>query len=681
MKNKIDNEKVVYLLDLAHTQSVEDTSLTVPLGIGYIAAYLNKNKEHNIIIKLFKHPEKALENILTDKPSIIGIANYGWNNQINLKIGKYIRKVLPDSLIVAGGPNIDSDKVLIYNFLNNFSFLDYVVINGGEETFSELTTWHLNKLDKTKLPENLVWLHNDTLKSTPTRKTKKCIENIPSPYLCGYLDSFLEMGMIPLLETNRGCPFKCTFCAWGMASHDLVRRFEMETVIKEIEYVGARSSSRNWIFCDANFGILARDVDIAKAIMRNNKSYGYPTSCHMWLSKNTLKRNLEIVEIMGDLIVPCMSVQSMDQDVLKNIKRDNIKLETYTEYQEKFHNLGKMTYSDMIVPLPVETLDSHIKGIEQLMGLGVDIIMNHNMRLLAGAETNSFDTRERYKFKTKYRLIHGDAGKYKTADGEYISAFEYEESLRSTNSMSEEEMFYLRKLHFLIDFSWNLDVYKPLLKLLINNDISPITLFKKIILIEDSNDINLQKIKKFWTEFTDISVNEWFDSSEDIENHFANRENFDKLLNQEYEKLNILSSVKILKNFKKEFDEQFLLIAKELLPSHHKIADDIMNVISATFPPLDDLLDLNEVHLSKDIMTKINEGSLLQNKSKNGINKIRFIESEKRKTIKSIIINSKGKTLSKILNSQSISLSDLKLSIDESFGYGREARRYFQPQN
>ncbi len=678
---KTESEKVVYLLDLAHTQSVEDTSLTVPLGIGYIAAYLNKNKEHNINIKLFKHPEKALENIITDKPSIIGIANYGWNHQLNIKIGKYIRKILPDSLIVAGGPNIDSDKVLIHKFLTEFSFLDYIIINGGEESFSELTAWHLDKLDNTELPENLVWLHNDTLKSTPTRKTKKCIENIPSPYLSGYLDSFLEMGMIPLLETNRGCPFKCTFCAWGMASHDLVRRFEMETVIKEIEYVGARSSSRNWIFCDANFGILARDVDIAKAIMKNNKTYGYPASCHMWLSKNTLKRNLEIVEIMGDLIVPCMAVQSMDKDVLKHIKRDNIKLETYTEYQEKFHNIGSITYSDMIVPLPVETLDSHINGIEHLMTLGVDIIMNHNMRLLAGAETNSLDTRNRYNFKTKYRLIHGDAGKYKTPDNEYISSFEYEESLRSTNSMSEKEVFYLRKLHFLIDFSWNLDVYKPLLKLLISNDISPITLFKRIILIEDSNDINLQKIKCFWTEFTNISVNEWFDSAEDIESHFANNENFDKLINQEYEKLNISSSVKILKDLKKEFDEQFLLITKELLPSHHNITDDIMHVISATFPSLDELLDSSEVHLSKDIITAINEGFSLSKTSENEQNAIRFIESDKRKNVKSIIVNSKGKTLSKILNSQLISLSDLKLSIDESFGYGREAKRYFQPHN
>ena len=31
--------------------------------------------------------------------------------------------------------------------------------------------------------------------------------------------------------------------------------------------------------------------------------------------------------------------------------------------------------------------------------------------------------------------------------------------------MTEGDLFYLRKLHFLVDFSWNIEVYKPLLKL------------------------------------------------------------------------------------------------------------------------------------------------------------------------------------------------------------------------
>ena len=73
------------------------------------------------------------------------------------------------------------------------------------------------------------------------------------------------------------------------------------------------------------------------------------------------------------------------------------------------------------------------------------------MGLLPGAKANSTEMRQKYDFKTKYRLIHGDSSIIHTKN-DSIKAFEYEESLRSTSTMKEEEIFYLRKLHFLVDF-------------------------------------------------------------------------------------------------------------------------------------------------------------------------------------------------------------------------------------
>ena len=35
---------------------------------------------------------------------------------------------------------------------------------------------------------------------------------IPSPYLSGRLDQFLDGKLMPVIQTNRGCPFSCTFC-------------------------------------------------------------------------------------------------------------------------------------------------------------------------------------------------------------------------------------------------------------------------------------------------------------------------------------------------------------------------------------------------------------------------------------------------------------------------------------
>ena len=119
------------------------------------------------------------------------------------------------------------------------------------------------------------------------------------------------------------------------------------------------------------------------------------------------------------------------------------------------------------MPLPGETFKSHLKGLKKLFDMGVDIIQNHNMRMLAGSEMNSSKIRKKYKFKTKYRLIHGDSGVYKTPNGNKIKSFEVEESLRSTSTMSEQDMFKLREIHFLIEFAWNTQVYLDLLKTIV----------------------------------------------------------------------------------------------------------------------------------------------------------------------------------------------------------------------
>lgn len=67
----------------------------------------------------------------------------------------------------------------------------------------------------------------------------KDLDEIPSPYLTGLFDPFCEEAIIPLIETNRSCPYRCTFCAWGIGSHKLTQ-FSNQRLFDEIEYIGKR---------------------------------------------------------------------------------------------------------------------------------------------------------------------------------------------------------------------------------------------------------------------------------------------------------------------------------------------------------------------------------------------------------------------------------------------------------
>jgi len=266
---------IIYLADLAHTFSTKSGSLMVPLNVGYIKSYVEEKSTKDLKIKIFKDPQDLLDNIDQAPPAMLGLSNYGWNENLNLKIGSHVRQKYPKTIIISGGPNLDEDTGNRINYLKEHNYIDYYLTEGGEEPFSELIDW-LDDKEK-EVPKNIIFLNkNDELVNTGRRKIDKESKHIVSPYLTGNLDRFLNAGMVPLLETNRGCPFSCGFCAWGLASHSIVSKLKLENVLSEIEYIGSRTKQNNWIICDANFGILKRDVEIAKAIKNTSDKYGYP---------------------------------------------------------------------------------------------------------------------------------------------------------------------------------------------------------------------------------------------------------------------------------------------------------------------------------------------------------------------------------------------------------------------
>jgi radical SAM superfamily enzyme YgiQ (UPF0313 family) len=671
----------IYLADLVHTYSVRDNSLLVPLNIGYIKAYAVQEHGPSVDIRLFKHPEKLLTAVYEEEPAIVGLSNYGWNEQLNLEIGRKIRNMYPDTLIVTGGPNIDTGQERRLEYLKKHDYVDLLVIDGGEEPFSGLIRW-LNDTpgDFSQLPNNFVWREGDSVFAADLNPLKKDIDNIPSPYLAGYLDEFLHAGFVPLLETNRGCPFSCTFCAWGAAAKNRVGRFDLETVLKEVAHIGEHAKGApNWIICDANFGMLPRDVKIAHAIRRVKDETGFPHKCHLWLAKNVTERNLQVADILMEMIVPVMAVQSMDDVVLKNVKRDNISKETYIEYNDKYKKLGSETFSELIVPLPGESLDTHKSSLRSLFKYGCDIIFNHNLRLLAGTEVNSDKTKDEFQFRSRYRLIHGDAGIYKCPDGTAVNAFEYENSLRETNTISEEEMFYLRKIHFLIEIAWNIRVYKPLLELARLYDVNPVDIFDGVIQYGEqadstSNGIGTQ-VAEFFTDLGDFSRTEWFDSAEDIEAYFAKPENFERLMNQSYDKLNILYTVILLREYKAAFDDAF----KQVLSSFQKIPEELIDGVAgytfALFPSLatkDRTWNPAKLEIADDTVAE-----LLRQFPHLTEDSLEFFENEQRQEMVNIV-NTRGQTLSKVLNMRgfgALALRDLKMSVKEAYDYDGQFRR------
>ena len=130
---------------------------------------------------------------------------------------------------------------------------------------------------------------------------------------------------------------------------------------------------------------------------------------------------------------------------------------------------------------------------------------------------------------------------------------------------------------------------------------------------------------------------------------------------QDFEKLHILYSVVIFRDFKKYFDEAIGLIIKSFLPQEHEFIENLSKIVSMAFPSLD--------YKEKSILIDVNEILHVENESKNKTF-LKFIEGKKRKQVLEAINCSKGKTLSKVLNTSNLSMRELQFYVDPNFGAG-----------
>ncbi len=378
---------------------------------------------------------------------IVGFSVYVWNFQLSLAIARKLKETNKNIKIVFGGPHVPDNAE---DFLRNNNYVDLAVHGEGEAVYLAL----LENFDKRywKYIPSLSYLEDGFFYSTPKAHRLKDIEVIPSPYLDGVFDKIIEknpkQSWLALWETNRGCPFRCTFCDWGSATAAKVTKFDMTRIEKEVEWF-AKNKIEFIFCCDANFGMLKRDYEIVEIVAASKKKTGYPHVLSVQSTKNGLEKNYKILKFLSDNGLNkgvSLSMQSLDVHTLEAIKRDNISNDVYHELQKRFTKDGIETYSDLIIGLPNETFLSFTKGIFQLIENGQhNRIQFGNLSILPNAEMGDVNYQKKYNMeivKTKIINIHGE----KLEHGNDV--FEYQDLVVSTSTMSRKDWIKTRA------FSW-----------------------------------------------------------------------------------------------------------------------------------------------------------------------------------------------------------------------------------
>ncbi len=531
----------ILLADLVH--DYRPNHFCTPLGVGFVGEYLSSVYGSEVDLRLFKSPTTLLEAMRAkDKPDIVGLANYSWNYEINKLIMRRAAAELPDTMIVQGGPHIRIDNDGIADHLRANPAVSYYTMFEGEYPMSNLVGTFLSKsrlIAPSKCDSELpgvAFLSDDQLVYKHHHSKKGDLEAIPSPYLSGRLDEFLASPLyLPLLETNRGCPFACTFCAWGISVLNKVRKFDQERICQEIDYVARRSKATHWYFTDANFGMFERDIEIAMAIRKAADESHYFQRLSINWAKNSSKYCVEIQKILKGICDPLVAVQSTDAKVLKHIKRDNIRMDTMVDLVEQGRRDSIAMTTDVLAGLPEETIDSHFNTLRDVFSIGFQSFNVGQIRMLPGSEMETVADRKAYGLKTQYRLIAGFFGIY---DGEPVT--EYEESVVETSTMSREDMYTLRVVHFLAWAMWNSGMAQPLLRYMFKAEgINPLDAILALV----QEDLPAE-VQAFMDDYVSEARTEWFGSAEELMAHFS--ANASEMLDNEYLKLNLKYLAKIL---------------------------------------------------------------------------------------------------------------------------------------
>jgi len=224
----------------------------------------------------------------------------------------------------------------------------------------------------------------------------------------------------------------------------------------------------------------------------------------------------------------------------------------------------------------------------------------------------------------------------------------------------------LRKLHFLVDFCWNIEIYRPLLSLGHLYGTNPIDTMIGLITSD--------KLADFFADFDTISRQEWFENPEAIEDYFAESKNWERLLNLEFEKMNIQFTIIALRDYKAAFD----LAIMQILESKMNIPQDVLaeaaKLTFALFPALEEALSVETITVAANL-TELNFITVNQFVLDNARVEIQLQESGPRVNLRSTIASNHASTLSKILNTQGISLRDLRLSVSDNFRFDNAFRR------
>jgi len=335
--------------------------------------------------------DESLQSILDDRPDVLGLGVYVWNDDIQHLIAKKVKEQLPNTLIVLGGPNLSVHKDFengsnSTDYFTKHPYVDYVVYGDGEKPFQQIIDYHggfiTNKEDFVNIIENC----KGQGKCYPYEVLSDELYLSQSPYasqerhMFEIRDLFISQGHDLSTQTwytefARGCMYSCSFCDWSQNLTKKVKRRKHDWKLDMDLFYRlniAVSSS------DANFGQFPDDLkiyDYACTLKDPDRYFSFhPTN--MPKLKKDVSEHLMVQNALVWGIRPKISIQDPMEDVLTAIDRPSVSWEALSVMIRNIkakipQKMFDHVIMETILGLPEQTIDSVIESYLLYYELGI----------------------------------------------------------------------------------------------------------------------------------------------------------------------------------------------------------------------------------------------------------------------------------------------------------------------
>ena len=346
------------------------------LALRYLKASL-KHLPLTLIMDEFTindHLERVVGDIYRHKPDIIALSCYIWNIRETLMVVESIKKVIPDSVVVLGGPEVSYDSV---SLLEENTEVDVLVNGEGEITFPFLIERLMNNKPLDDV-EGITYRKAGTIIENRDRTPLSDLDALPFPYEEGFQD--LD-NRIVYYETTRGCPFQCQYCLSSI--NPGVRYLSLDRVRKDIKtFIDAGIPQVKLV--DRTFNCNPKR---ARDIFRMIMEMGGNTNFHFEICGDLLDD--ETLDLLKDappgLFQFEIGVQSTRVETLEAIRRktDFDKLSERVKILKGYRNIH--LHLDLIAGLPGENYLSFQRSFNDVYKLKPDRLQLGFLKLLKGS--------------------------------------------------------------------------------------------------------------------------------------------------------------------------------------------------------------------------------------------------------------------------------------------------------